>query len=192
MHCTECGEPRLRYIQETDTDGLIRTGGTSPDTLAETNRSFSTSCFGEATVFWRNSVRLSNEMRQAKYAKLVGLDNLAPHDLRHSCAGLCHGCGGELEQIQLLDTDRFRQLSGISAASRDSTMRERQPRIGQTSEGCYGPEVGLWDVGEDCPAGGSAARETIHGVVPSSFQELDLARFPLFKSIGFYGTRKLL
>ena len=35
-------------------------------------------------------------------AKRVGIGNLAPHDLRRSCARLCHGCGGELEQIQFL------------------------------------------------------------------------------------------
>lgn len=35
-------------------------------------------------------------------AKSVGIENLAPHDLRRSCARLCHGCGGELEQIQFL------------------------------------------------------------------------------------------
>jgi integrase len=27
---------------------------------------------------------------------------LAPHDLRRSCARLCHDAGGELEQIQFL------------------------------------------------------------------------------------------
>jgi site-specific recombinase XerD len=35
-------------------------------------------------------------------AKQAGIGNLAPHDLRRSCARLCHGCGGELEQIQFL------------------------------------------------------------------------------------------
>ena len=35
-------------------------------------------------------------------AKRAGINNLAPHDLRGSCARLCHGCGGELEQIQFL------------------------------------------------------------------------------------------
>jgi site-specific recombinase XerD len=30
------------------------------------------------------------------------LKNLAPHDLRHTCARLCHLAGGELEQIQFL------------------------------------------------------------------------------------------
>ena len=36
------------------------------------------------------------------YAAKLGLLNLAPHDLRRSCAKLCHAAGGELEQIQFL------------------------------------------------------------------------------------------
>jgi hypothetical protein len=35
-------------------------------------------------------------------AKAVGIEKIAPHDLRRSCARLCHVAGGELEQIQLL------------------------------------------------------------------------------------------
>ena len=35
-------------------------------------------------------------------AKKPGLARLAPHDLRRSCAKLCHSAGGELEQIQFL------------------------------------------------------------------------------------------
>jgi len=35
-------------------------------------------------------------------ARQAGISNLAPHDLRRTCARLCHGCGGELEQIQFL------------------------------------------------------------------------------------------
>jgi integrase len=31
-----------------------------------------------------------------------GLDGVAPHDLRRTCARLCHQAGGELEQIQFL------------------------------------------------------------------------------------------
>jgi integrase len=54
-------------------------------------------------------------------AKRADIKNLAPHDLRRTCARLCHLAGGELEQIQfLLDTHRFKQPSGISAASRNS------------------------------------------------------------------------
>jgi site-specific recombinase XerD len=35
-------------------------------------------------------------------AKTVGVAKLAPHDLRRTCARLCHASGGELEQIQFL------------------------------------------------------------------------------------------
>jgi site-specific recombinase XerD len=35
-------------------------------------------------------------------AKRIGLEKLAPHDLRRTCARLCHASGGELEQIQFL------------------------------------------------------------------------------------------
>ena len=34
--------------------------------------------------------------------KNAGLENIAPHDLRRTCAKLCHSGGGELEQIQFL------------------------------------------------------------------------------------------
>jgi integrase/recombinase XerD len=36
------------------------------------------------------------------YARRLGIPNLAPHDLRRTCAKLCRASGGELEQIQLL------------------------------------------------------------------------------------------
>ena len=35
-------------------------------------------------------------------AQQAGITNLAPHDLRRTCARLCHSSGGELEQIQFL------------------------------------------------------------------------------------------
>jgi site-specific recombinase XerD len=35
-------------------------------------------------------------------AKRAGIEKLAPHDLRCSCARLCHSAGGKLEQIQFL------------------------------------------------------------------------------------------
>jgi site-specific recombinase XerD len=37
-----------------------------------------------------------------QYANRLGISKLAPHDLRRSCARLCHSAGGELEQIQFL------------------------------------------------------------------------------------------
>lgn len=35
-------------------------------------------------------------------AQRAGIEQLAPHDLRRTCARLCHLAGGELEQIQFL------------------------------------------------------------------------------------------
>jgi site-specific recombinase XerD len=37
-----------------------------------------------------------------EYATKAGIDKLAPHELRRTCARLCHTAGGELEQIQFL------------------------------------------------------------------------------------------
>ena len=36
------------------------------------------------------------------YAHQVGIERLAPHDLRRTCAKLCRKSGGDLEQIQFL------------------------------------------------------------------------------------------
>jgi len=35
-------------------------------------------------------------------ASRAGIDKLASHDLRHTCARLCHLAGGELDRIQFL------------------------------------------------------------------------------------------
>ena len=37
-----------------------------------------------------------------QHATKAGIDKLAPHDLRRTCARLCHQAGGELDQIQFL------------------------------------------------------------------------------------------
>jgi site-specific recombinase XerD len=37
-----------------------------------------------------------------EYAQAAGLPEIAPHDMRRTCAKLCRAAGGELEQIQLL------------------------------------------------------------------------------------------
>ncbi len=37
-----------------------------------------------------------------EFAEKTGVNNLAPHDLRRTCARLCRAAGGELEQIQFL------------------------------------------------------------------------------------------
>ena len=51
-------------------------------------------------------------------AKRIGLEKLAPHDLRRTCARLCHAAGGELEQIQF--------LSGACLHSDDGTLPRLQ------------------------------------------------------------------
>jgi integrase len=54
-----------------------------------------------------------------EFAAKLGIPKLAPHDLRRSCARLCHAAGGELEQIQFLlgPTFRCKQLRDIWAAN---------------------------------------------------------------------------
>ncbi len=37
-----------------------------------------------------------------EFARKATIEKLAPHDLRRTCARLCHVAGGELEQIQFL------------------------------------------------------------------------------------------
>jgi len=57
-------------------------------------------------------------------AARAGIEKLAPHDLRRTCARLCHLAGGELDQIQfLLGHCLYKPLSAISAASRNSGLR---------------------------------------------------------------------
>jgi site-specific recombinase XerD len=53
-----------------------------------------------------------------------GLPAVAPHDLRRTCARLCHQAGGELEQIQfLLVTFPSRQLTVIFDANSGSATQ---------------------------------------------------------------------
>jgi integrase len=48
-----------------------------------------------------NSLSSTDAQRGYRHA-LTGIERFAPHDLRRTCARLCHGVGGELEQIQFL------------------------------------------------------------------------------------------
>ncbi|HEX8896427.1 MAG TPA: tyrosine-type recombinase/integrase [Terriglobales bacterium] len=47
-----------------------------------------------------------------RHCRKIGLAHVAPHDLRRTCAKLCHTSGGELEQIQFL-------LGHVSACSQE-------------------------------------------------------------------------
>jgi integrase len=57
--------------------------------------------------------------------KTVGVAKLAPHDLRRTCARLCHASGGELEQIQFL-------LGHVSVQTTERYLGRKQ-RIDQPS-----------------------------------------------------------
>ena len=74
-------------------------------------------------------------------AKRADIKNLAPHDLRRTCARLCHLAGGELEQIQFLLGTRIGSdngaLSRLQAEAQPSG--ERQPRIGRHLTGWSRP-----------------------------------------------------
>ena len=59
-----------------------------------------------------------------EYARKAGIDKLAPHDLRRTCARLCHAAGRELEQIQfLLGTSRSKPQSDTLAANNGCKQR---------------------------------------------------------------------
>ena len=57
----------------------------------------------KAGKLWGNGMtpKVLWEVVKASAAR-VGIDRLAPHDLRRTCARLCHLAGGELDQIQFL------------------------------------------------------------------------------------------
>lgn len=70
-----------------------------------------------------------------EFASKIGVNKLAPHDLRRSCARLCRAAGGELEQIQFLlghisvqTTERYLGCTQrISAAVNDRIGIEPKP-----------------------------------------------------------------
>jgi integrase len=67
-----------------------------------------------------------------KSARSVGVARLAPHDLRRTCARLCHASGGELEQIQFL-------LGHVSVQTTERYLGCKQ-RIRSAVNDCIGIE----------------------------------------------------
>ena len=59
-------------------------------------------CVCRAGKCWGEGVTERLVWHVVQYAAELGLRAVAPHDLRRSCAKLCHAAGGELEQIQFL------------------------------------------------------------------------------------------
>jgi site-specific recombinase XerD len=60
-------------------------------------------CVSRAGAIWGEGMTEKVVWHVVKeFAAKLGIPKLAPHDLRRSCARLCHTAGGELEQIQFL------------------------------------------------------------------------------------------
>jgi integrase len=63
-------------------------------------------------------------------AKKVAIDRVAPHDLRRTCARLCHSAGGELEQIQFLLGHRSVETTERYLGSRQRIMHAVNDKLG--------------------------------------------------------------
>src|ERR1700731_782590 len=65
-----------------------------------------------------------------EYATKAGIDKLAPHDLRRTCARLCHTAGGELEQIQFLLGHRSVETTERYLGSRQRLVHAVNDQLG--------------------------------------------------------------
>jgi integrase len=75
-------------------------------------------------------------------ATRVGIKALAPHDLRRTCARLCHDAGGELEQIQFLLGHASVQTTERYVACKQelrSAVNDRLPFASQTGRAAEKP-----------------------------------------------------
>jgi integrase len=76
-------------------------------------------------------------------AARAGIDNLAPHDLRRTCARLRHLAGGELDQIQFLlghvsiqTTERYLGASSDCDARSTTALESSQMPLDRFGRGC--------------------------------------------------------
>ena len=67
-------------------------------------------------------------MRQC--ARKAAIDKVAPHDLRRTCARLCHAVGGELEQIQFLLGHRSVETTERYLGSRQRIVHAVNDKLG--------------------------------------------------------------
>jgi site-specific recombinase XerD len=65
-----------------------------------------------------------------KYARRIGIEQLAPHDLRRTCAKLCRASGGDLEQIQFLLGHASIQTTERYLGSRQNLKEAVNDRLG--------------------------------------------------------------
>ena len=69
-------------------------------------------------------------------AQRAGIKNLAPHDLRRTCARLCHLAGGNWSKYSSCwATHRFRRPSATWAASRSFVTRSTTTSVWRTPDG---------------------------------------------------------
>src|SRR2546427_4244321 len=110
----------------------------------------------------------------------VGLEHIAPHDLRRTCAKLCHDSGGELEQIQFLlghasvqTTERYlgcKQNLGSPVNDRFKLRVDVQPREQDResvpAHGFSKPVEKPFGQGIECRHGGSEHEQPKHVSLP--------------------------
>ena len=65
-----------------------------------------------------------------QYAKIAAIEKLSPHDLRRTCARLCHSTGGELEQIQFLLGHRSVETTERYLGSRQRILHAVNDKLG--------------------------------------------------------------
>jgi integrase len=68
-------------------------------------------------------------------ATRAGIEKLAPHDLRRTCARLCHLAGGELDQIQFLLRHVSIQTTERYLGCKQKLQSAVNDKIGIESEG---------------------------------------------------------
>jgi site-specific recombinase XerD len=85
-----------------------------------------------------------------QYARKAGIDKLAPHDLRRTCARLCHRAGGELDQIQFLLGHVSVQTTERYLGCKQRIRSAVNDRIGIQPKRRMGSD-GLWTVADIHP-----------------------------------------
>jgi integrase len=63
-------------------------------------------------------------------AEKAAIEKVAPHDLRRTCARLCHSAGGELEQIQFLLRHRSVETTERYLGSRQRIVHHVNDKLG--------------------------------------------------------------
>jgi site-specific recombinase XerD len=106
----------------------------------------------------------------------AGLEHIAPHDLRRTCAKLCHDRGGELEQIQFLlghasvqTTERYlgckqnlgHPVNDLFDLRTDTQEHAKHEESGSATGACEGVEK-THQPGIECRCGGSEHEQRIY------------------------------